>query len=69
MRQYRFEDNDGWTPLSWAAENGHEVIVLLLIEAIEKGASLEAEDGRSRTPLPRAAGKGHKVPLEPQAIR
>jgi ankyrin repeat protein len=31
------KDNDGRTPLWWAAENGHNVVVRLL----KKGASIE----------------------------
>lgn len=25
------KDNDGWTPLSWAAEKGHETVVKPLV--------------------------------------
>ena len=40
------------TPLSWAAENGHEAVVKLLLE---KGAELETQDQYSQTPLSWAA--------------
>ena len=38
-----FEAKDKWgqTPLSWAAENGHEATVRLLLD---KGADFEAKD-------------------------
>ena len=35
------DKNYGRTPLSWAAEKGHEAVVKLLLE---KGAELEAKD-------------------------
>ena len=35
------KDTYGRTPLSWAAENGHEAVVKLLLE---KGAELESKD-------------------------
>jgi Ankyrin repeats (3 copies) len=51
--------NDGRTPLSWAAEKGHEAASKLLLE---KGADLEPKDKKyGRTPLPWAARKGPKV--------
>jgi Ankyrin repeats (3 copies)/Ankyrin repeat len=51
------ESKSGRTPLSWAAEKGHEAVVKLLVE---KGAELEAKDGNSgRTPLLWAAVRGH----------
>ena len=53
------KENDGWTSLSWAAENGHEVVVKLLVEQDD----VEADPtGRySRTPLSRATEKGHEA--------
>jgi ankyrin repeat protein len=52
------EDTYGQTPLSWAAENGHEAVVKLLLE---KGADLEAKDKDGWTPLLWAAEKGHEA--------
>ncbi|KAH8744168.1 ankyrin repeat-containing domain protein, partial [Hyaloscypha finlandica] len=46
------------TPLSWAAQSGHEGIVKLLLE---KGADVEAKDSVSRTPLLYAAKNGNKT--------
>jgi hypothetical protein len=47
------------TPLSWAAERGHEAVVKLLLE---KGADLETRDDNSgQTPLSLAAESGHEV--------
>ena len=51
-------DSYGRTPLSWAASNGHEVVVKLLLE---KGAQLECNDKYGRTPLSWAAGNGHEA--------
>src|ERR1700754_2752613 len=49
----------GRTPLSWAAEKGHEAVVRLLVK---KGADLESKDSRySQTPLSWAAEKGHEA--------
>ncbi|EIT83537.1 ankyrin repeat protein [Aspergillus oryzae 100-8] len=48
------KDNRGRTPLSWAAEGGHEVVLELLLE---KGARLDSKDEQSRTPLSWAAAE------------
>jgi ankyrin repeat protein len=51
-------DNEGRTPLGWAAEKGHEVVVKLLLE---RGAELEPRDNDGRTPLGWAARRGHEA--------
>jgi len=51
------KDNNGRTPLWWAAWNGHEGTVALLLE---KGAELETKDNDGWTPLSCAAWNGHK---------
>ena len=46
------------SPLSWAADKGHELVARLLVE---KGADVESKDAKDgRTPLLWAAGKGHE---------
>ncbi|KAI9862248.1 MAG: hypothetical protein M1813_004723 [Trichoglossum hirsutum] len=52
---------DGQTPLSWAAQNGREAVVELLLE---KGAQLDSKDEGSRTPLSWAAENGHGTVVE-----
>ncbi|CZR65340.1 related to nucleoside phosphorylase [Phialocephala subalpina] len=53
------EDSYGRTPLSWAAENGHEAVVKLLLD---KGAEPETKDTEyGQTPLSWAAENGHEA--------
>ncbi|KAN0079537.1 Ankyrin repeat-containing domain protein [Elaphomyces granulatus] len=53
-----FKGEFGQTPLSWAAENGHETVVKLLLDI--KNANFESKDNLGRTPLSRAAENGHR---------
>ncbi|RYP43045.1 hypothetical protein DL770_011882 [Monosporascus sp. CRB-9-2] len=53
------KDSYGRTPLSWAAANGHETIVkLLLAEGVEADSK---DDEYGRTPLSWAAERGHEA--------
>jgi Ankyrin repeats (3 copies) len=53
------KDRRGQTPLSWAAENGHEAVVNLLLE---KGAEPDSKDTiYGRTPLSWAAKTGREA--------
>lgn len=55
MYDYNGKDSDSRTPISYAAENGHENVVQLFIK--EK-AEIDSEDQHGRTPLSYAAGSG-----------
>ena len=52
------QDNSGRTPLSWAAETGHEGVVKLLFE--REDVNPDRSDNDSRTPLWKAANNGHE---------
>ncbi|KAI9771507.1 MAG: hypothetical protein M1840_002127 [Geoglossum simile] len=54
------KDSFGRTPLSWAAGNGHEVVVKLLL-ATEKVDVNSKDSHYGQTPLSWAAGNGHEA--------
>jgi ankyrin repeat protein len=53
------KDSEGRTPLQWAALNGHEAIVKLLL--LEGKADVESNDNNGRTPFLLAALNGHEA--------
>ncbi|KAH6972353.1 nucleoside phosphorylase domain-containing protein [Ilyonectria sp. MPI-CAGE-AT-0026] len=52
------KDGYGRTPLSWAAAEGHEAIVQLLLE---NGADVQSKDKQGWTPLAWAAAEGYEA--------
>jgi ankyrin repeat protein len=58
------KDEDGRTPLSLAAEKGHESVIKQLIE---RGADLESKDKYGLTPLSWAAENGHEAVVKKRA--
>jgi ankyrin repeat protein len=52
------KDSDCWTPPSWAAPNGQEAVVKLLVE---QSAELNSKDGRGQMPLSLVAQMGHEA--------
>lgn len=53
-----YVQGSGRTPLSWAARNGHEMVVKVLVE---NGAEFESKDNGGQTPLSLAAENGHEA--------
>ncbi|KAJ6779447.1 hypothetical protein PWT90_05426 [Aphanocladium album] len=52
-------DDTGRTPLSWAASNGHAIVVRSLL--MEDGVDINSQDQNGQTPLSWAAKRGHEA--------
>jgi ankyrin repeat protein len=55
------KDNDGRTPLHWAAEKGHKGVMELLLA---NQADINARNNNGRTPMQLASAKDHKDVVE-----
>lgn len=55
-------DEDGRAPIWWAAENGHEAVVRLLLAT--EGVDVNSKDDSGHTPLSRAATNGHEATVK-----